>query len=571
LFFLSELISQTELSPEEIYEKVNDAVVIILVYDSDDILNTQGSGVIINSDGYVLTNYHVLSGSEKVKIMHGDLLIEDIEIVGGDKDKDFLVLKMPASNYSYIPYSDSSDIKIGQRVYAIGSPLGYENTISEGIISGYRKFSNGRKLIQITTSISSGSSGGAVVNSKGELIGISTYTVKEGQNINFAIPINDIMDVEIKPYEVVDVNMQKQIQDEEKDKKQKHFEENRPSNNPQAIEYLNKGKKIIEKTYLQQNQKDRMLLLKKAIKNFDKAIRIDSSLVEAYYLAGKYQASPSYLYNYENAKNYYRNVERIIDNSNGDILISVSNREILVEIAGFYYVYGQFEERSNEMSLKVIEIYKKALEQPLPYKNKNPFYKYIEDDYIYYQISTVYHLQAISFIYNSEDKFTEAIQYSDLALEYYKKISSGFKEDPARSKYYDIVKDKKLAESLWLTYDWKTFYSVVNRKAGILISANNILYLYHPETIIKEKNVVRTWVKKVNLNATEIRDYGDYDYAKSLYEFDLKNNKYRVLQYVSYYKDEVLDDENYPNAEWEYIVPGTIVESMMKNLRVITK
>jgi len=89
--------------------------------------------------------------------------------------------------------------------------MGYENTISEGIISGYRKFDEQMSLIRITASISSGSSGGAVVNSQGELIGISTYTNTEGQNLNFAIPIKDIMDIDIEPYTAVDVNSPKPI------------------------------------------------------------------------------------------------------------------------------------------------------------------------------------------------------------------------------------------------------------------------------------------------------------------------------------------------------------------------
>ena len=79
--------------------------------------------------------------------------------------------------------------------------MGFENTISEGIISGLRSYEElKRNFIQITASISSGSSGGAVVNDKGELIGISTFTIKGGQNINFAVPIDDVLNVEIHSY-----------------------------------------------------------------------------------------------------------------------------------------------------------------------------------------------------------------------------------------------------------------------------------------------------------------------------------------------------------------------------------
>lgn len=83
---------------------------------------------------------------------------------------------------SSIKIGESKNLTIGQRVYAVGSPLGFENTISEGIISGLRSYEeSGKDFIQITASISPGSSGGAVVNDKGELIGISTLTIKEGK------------------------------------------------------------------------------------------------------------------------------------------------------------------------------------------------------------------------------------------------------------------------------------------------------------------------------------------------------------------------------------------------------
>jgi len=82
LFIPSQLISQTELSPEEIYQKVNDAVVIVLSYDSNGELRNQGSGVVVSEDSYVLTNYHLMENSIRVKIMHGNLLIEEVEIIG---------------------------------------------------------------------------------------------------------------------------------------------------------------------------------------------------------------------------------------------------------------------------------------------------------------------------------------------------------------------------------------------------------------------------------------------------------------------------------------------------------
>jgi len=201
-FFLlcGNLKSQT-LSAEQIYEKVKDAVVVILAYDYSDELAAQGSGVILNDKGYVVTNYHVLSGSERLEIMHGDEIIPYVDIIGIDVEKDILILKIEEKKFPAVKLGDVKSLKIGQRIYAIGSPMGFENTISEGIISGLRSYKElSKNYIQITASISPGSSGGAVLNDKGELIGISTLTIKDGQNLNFAIPIDDVLNVEIGSY-----------------------------------------------------------------------------------------------------------------------------------------------------------------------------------------------------------------------------------------------------------------------------------------------------------------------------------------------------------------------------------
>ena len=189
------------LSAEQIYKNVSGAVVVIYAYDNDDKLTMQGSGVVFNDKGYVVTNYHILSGNKRIEIIHGKEIIPYVDIIGIDVEKDILILKIEEQRFSSIKIGNSKSLNIGQRVYAIGSPMGLENSISEGIVSGLRSYDElKRNFIQISASISSGSSGGAVVNDKGELVGISTLTIKEGQNLNFAIPIDDILNVEIGSY-----------------------------------------------------------------------------------------------------------------------------------------------------------------------------------------------------------------------------------------------------------------------------------------------------------------------------------------------------------------------------------
>lgn len=203
-FLLFGRINGQSLSAEKIYQKVKDAVVVVFGYNSDDELISQGSGVVLNDKGYVVTNYHVLEGCERLEIMHDNDEIPYADIVGIDPDKDILIIKIYDKRFPSIKLGNVQSLKVGQRIYAIGNPMGFENTISEGIISGLRNFQeSGINYIQITASISHGSSGGAVVNDKGELIGISTSTIEDGQNLNFAIPIDEVINIKIGSYKEI--------------------------------------------------------------------------------------------------------------------------------------------------------------------------------------------------------------------------------------------------------------------------------------------------------------------------------------------------------------------------------
>jgi S1-C subfamily serine protease len=195
LFSFKEIFSQ-DLTPEEIFQKVDDAIVVIHAYDFKGNLSIQGSGVVIDNNGLIATNFHVIAKCEKYEVLHNGKEIGSAELIALNFDKDILILKVSDNSLKAINLGNSNNLKVGQRVYAIGSPMGLENSISEGIISGLRNFDkNYSNFIQITASISPGSSGGAVLNSQGELIGISTSTIKGGQNLNFAIPINDVIEV----------------------------------------------------------------------------------------------------------------------------------------------------------------------------------------------------------------------------------------------------------------------------------------------------------------------------------------------------------------------------------------
>ncbi len=157
-----------------------------------------GSGFLISPSGLVVTNFHIIEGMDRlaVALTGENIQLFDVDtIVAEDPSKDITVLKIDGENLPYIVMGDSDDVKIGQRLFTIGNPEGYTNTISEGIISQIREFDEGIKSFQITAPISQGSSGGALLNTKGEAIGVTNMIDWYGQNINFAIPINYIKDL----------------------------------------------------------------------------------------------------------------------------------------------------------------------------------------------------------------------------------------------------------------------------------------------------------------------------------------------------------------------------------------
>ena len=190
-------------SADEIFANVNDAIVVVEAIDFDGSKSKSGSGVIIKDKGILVTNFHIFAGNEKLKLKHKDTEIKYSEIIGFNVEKDVLILKLEEINCSQIKVGNSGDLKVGSKVYAIGSPMGLENSLSEGIVGGFRKFEkkeNNLEYIQITAPISPGSSGGAVLNSAGELIGISTMGFKEGENLGFAIKIEDALSVDLGEY-----------------------------------------------------------------------------------------------------------------------------------------------------------------------------------------------------------------------------------------------------------------------------------------------------------------------------------------------------------------------------------
>ncbi|PIP17178.1 MAG: hypothetical protein COX44_01310 [Candidatus Portnoybacteria bacterium CG23_combo_of_CG06-09_8_20_14_all_37_13] len=192
------LSSGEEQNAEQIFENFGKAVVIIGGNTKSGEFGF-GSGFIISPSGLLVTNYHVIENMDKLAvalIKKGDTQLFDVNlIVAKDPLEDIAVLKIEGQNLPFITMGDSDLVKVGQTIFALGNPQGLVNTISGGMISQIRELEGGIKDFQITSPISEGSSGGALFNKNGEVIGITYAFYEAGQNLNLAIPINEVKDL----------------------------------------------------------------------------------------------------------------------------------------------------------------------------------------------------------------------------------------------------------------------------------------------------------------------------------------------------------------------------------------
>jgi tetratricopeptide (TPR) repeat protein len=191
LIFLIALFSYScRGNGNKVFRSNNDAIVVVASFDEDGRLLGQASGFIVTPDGKVVTNYHVVSMAYTIKIRHEGTTRNVTGLTHVDSDNDIAILRLEKGKYKTVRIGDPRALKVGEKVYAIGSPQGLENTMSEGIISGIRKAGDNTSLIQITAPISRGSSGGPVFNVRGEVVGITTFLIAETQNLNFALPVD---------------------------------------------------------------------------------------------------------------------------------------------------------------------------------------------------------------------------------------------------------------------------------------------------------------------------------------------------------------------------------------------
>ena len=197
-----------ELTAQEIYQRVNPSVVTVLAQLDGSV--SVGTGVIFRSDGYILTNHHVLAGGRDCSITLDTGQSYEAQYVAGDERNDLAVLKVELTGLPAATFGDSDQLAVGDRVYAIGNPLGVElrGTLTDGIVSAINRdvWVDGRTmtLIQTNAALNSGNSGGPLINAYGQVVGINTIKMSSSysniEGLGFAIPsasirrlVNDLL------------------------------------------------------------------------------------------------------------------------------------------------------------------------------------------------------------------------------------------------------------------------------------------------------------------------------------------------------------------------------------------
>ena len=194
VFFLSILpVLGYALTPDQVFDKVKDSIVVVKTLDAQGKVKGQGSGVLLPS-GKIATNCHVVEGGDSYQVGRGKELVR-ATLYAEDADKDICLLDAKGITGKPAQLGKAAGLKVGDPVYAVGAPQGLELSLSDGIVAQLR--GGPPPLIQTTAAISPGSSGGGLFDGEGRLVGLTTLYVEGGQNLNFAMPAEWIG--EVKP------------------------------------------------------------------------------------------------------------------------------------------------------------------------------------------------------------------------------------------------------------------------------------------------------------------------------------------------------------------------------------
>jgi serine protease Do len=187
--------AETDLS--ELFAKTSPSVVTISTYNAAGRKLVQGSGFVVDKSGIIATCYHVIGNAATVQVEFPDeSTMIATSLLRSDENWDVALLKVKSVSAPPLALRDSDMVRVGTAVVAIGSPRGYGNTLSQGIVSGLRPRPEGGEYLQITAPVSPGSSGGVLLSaSSGEVVGMTASSSSYGQNLNFAVPARVVSDI----------------------------------------------------------------------------------------------------------------------------------------------------------------------------------------------------------------------------------------------------------------------------------------------------------------------------------------------------------------------------------------
>lgn len=174
------------LTPRQIAERATPSIVLIELAGGG-----VGTGFLVAGDGRIVTNFHVIAGQSQARVKLADgRELEALEVMAVDPAHDLAIIRVGEAGLPPLPLGDSSSVRAGDRVIAIGHPLGLGTTISDGLVSAVREVDPTLTVLQITAPISPGSSGGPLFNDRGEVIGVTVGYLANGQNLNIGMPAN---------------------------------------------------------------------------------------------------------------------------------------------------------------------------------------------------------------------------------------------------------------------------------------------------------------------------------------------------------------------------------------------
>ena len=162
---------------------------LVIVSDANGKKIATGTGFLVSSDGKLITNHHVIENAASAVARAengGQFTVEGV--LADDPKNDLVLLKLKGKDLPFLTLGNSDKIEVGTRIAVIGSPLGLEGTLSEGIVSAVRDLLGEQRILQVTAAISPGSSGSPVLKADGDVIGVAMALLREGQSLNFAVP-----------------------------------------------------------------------------------------------------------------------------------------------------------------------------------------------------------------------------------------------------------------------------------------------------------------------------------------------------------------------------------------------